>query len=169
MPKTIAEERIKVVALTTKPANIHAPKISELAAGKDLSCKILFSDFRLSPTASDTVNEPALCEPGNSAVPTKSNFEGSLTVFRFLDPATGLAVSAEDEAWDLLKAKGTELWLYVRIGLKYNAAFAAGQDVELYHALTDEPQAPSDLGGYIKKVVPLFVQGDSRVSNPVAA
>ena len=56
MPKTIAEERIKVVALTTKPANIYAPKIAELAAGKDLSCKILFSDFRLSPTASDTVN-----------------------------------------------------------------------------------------------------------------
>ena len=169
MPKTIAEERIKVVALTTKPANIHAPKISELAAGKDLSCKILFSDFRLSPTASDTVNEPALCEPGNSAVPTKSNFEGSLTVFRFLDPVTGLAVAVEDEAWDLLKAKGTELWIYVRYGLKFSGAFAAGQDVEYYHVLTDEPQAPSDLGGYIKKTIPLFVQGDSKVSNTVAA
>jgi hypothetical protein len=39
----------------------------------------------------------------------------------------------------------------------------------MYHALTDEPQAPSDLGGYIKKTIPLFVQGDSKVSNTVAA
>ena len=169
MPKTIAEERIKLVALTTKPANIYAPKVSELAAGKDFSCSVLFSDFRLSPTASDTVSEPALCEGGNSSVPTKSNFEGNLSVFRFIDPLTGLAITLEDFAWAMTKEKGTELHLYKRIGPKYSASFAANQDVEYYHVLTDEPQDPSDFGGYIKKVVPLLVQGDSKVSCTVAA
>ena len=85
MPKTIAEERIKVVALDTPPNNPAAPTVAELTAGTDISCKVLFSDFRLSAVASDTVNEPALCEGGNSAVPGKSNYEGSLTVFRFFD------------------------------------------------------------------------------------
>ena len=169
MPKTIAEERIKLVALTTKPANPYAPKVSELAAGKDISCSVLFSDFRLSPTSSDTVSEPALCEGGNSAVPTKSNFEGKVSIFRYIDPLTGLAVTAEDFAWTLAKEKGTELHLYKRIGPKASAAFAANQDVEYYHALTDEPQDPSDFGGYIKKVIPLLVQGDSKVNCTVAA
>ena len=169
MPKTIAEERIKLVALTTKPVNPYSPKVSELAAGKDLSCSVLFSDFRLSPTASDTVSEPALCEGGNSSVPTKSNFEGNISVFRFIDPLTGAAVTAEDFAWTLAKEKGTEVYLYKRIGPKFSAAFAANQDVEYYHALTDEPQDPSDFGGYIKKVIPLLVQGDSKVNCTVAA
>ena len=169
MPKTIAEERIKLVALTTQPTNPYAPKVSELAAGKDISCSVLFSDFRLSPTASDTVSEPALCEGGNSAVPTKSNFEGSVSVFRFIDPLTGLAITAEDFAWTLAKEKGTELHLYKRIGPLFNAPWAANQDVEYFHALTDAPQDPSDFGGYIKKVIPLLVQGDSKVNCTVAA
>ena len=169
MPKTIAEERIKLVALTTKPANPYNPKVSELAAGKDISCSVLFSDFRLSPTASDTVSEPALCEGGNSAVPTKSNFEGNVSIFRFIDPLTGLAITAEDFAWSLTKDKGTELHLYKRIGPQFNAPWAANQDVEYYHALTDEPQDPSDFGGYIKKMIPLLVQGDSKVNCKVAA
>ena len=169
MPKTIAEERIKLVALTTKPADPRNPKVSELAAGKDLSCSVLFSDFRLSPTASDTVSEPALCEGGNSSVPTKSNFEGNVSIFRFIDPLTGAPITAEDFAWSLTKEKGTELHLYKRIGPRFNSAWAADQDVEYYPAITDEPQDPPVFGGNIKKVVPLLVQGDSKVHCKVAA
>ena len=142
MPKTIAEERIKLVALTTKPANPYAPKVSELAAGKDLSCSVLFSDFRLSPTASDTVSEPALCEGGNSSVPTKSNFEGNVSIFRFIDPLTGAPITAEDFAWTLAKEKGTELHLYKRIGPKFSAAFAADQDVSTTMPSRMSPRTP---------------------------
>ena len=161
MPKTIAEERIKLVALTTKPINPSAPTVAELTAGVDLSLKVMFSDFKLGATGSETVNEPALGEGGNSPALGKSNFEGSLTVFRFLD-ATGAAVVLEDDAWATLKVKGTRLYMYKRIGPKFNAAFAAAQPVEYYHVVTDNPQDPSDLSGYIKKVVPLQVQGDSN-------
>ena len=168
MPKTIAEERIKVVALDTPPNKPAAPTVAELTAGTDISCKVLFSDFRLSAVASDTVNEPALCEGGNSAVPGKSNYEGSLTVFRFFND-TGKPVIEEDDAWELFKTKGAELYLYKRIGPRFDAAWASGQDVEYYHALTDSPQDPTDFSGYIKKRVPLFVQGDSNPNAAVAA
>ncbi len=168
MPKTIAEERIKLVALTEKPANILAPTVTELTAGVDLSCKVMFSDFRLSPTASDTVNEPALCEGGNSTVPGKSNFEGSLTLFRFLDE-NGEPVDTEDAGWDLLRTKGAELYLYKRIGPRFDAAWAADQEAEYYHVLTDLPQDPTDFSGYIKKTIPLFVQGDSSLDVIVAS
>jgi hypothetical protein len=164
MPKTIAEERIKLVALTVAPANPAAPTIAELTAtgAVDLSCKVLFSDFRLSPTASDTVSEPALCEGGNSSVPGKSNYEGSLTLFRFLDE-DGKPVVTEDAGWDLLKTKGADLWLYKRIGPRFDEPYTAGQEIEGYHVLTDLPQDPTDFSGYIKKTIPLFVQGDSVV------
>ena len=168
MPKTIAEERIKLTALTTKPAEPLAPTPAELNAGVELSCKVLFSDFRLSPTASDTVNEPALCENGNSTAPGKSNYEGNITVFRFLDD-DGKPVVAEDDGWELVKEKGTELFLYKRIGPKFSQAWAAADKAEYFHALTDLPQDPTDLTGYIKKTVPLFVQGDSNINVTVAA
>lgn len=168
MPKTIADERIKLVALTTKPASLSAVEVGEANAGVDLSCRIMMSDFRLSPTASDTVNEPALCEGGNSAAPGKSNYEGSLTPFRFLDVA-GAADTANDVAYAALKEKGTELWLIKRVGPKYDEPFAVGDDIEVYHVFTDNPQDPSEFTGYIKKVVPLFVQGDSEINATIVA
>ena len=162
MPKTIAEERIKLVCLSTRPANPAAPTTAELTAGTDLSLKVLFSDFRLSPTASDTLNEPALGEGGNSSVAGKSNYEGNLSLFRFLDDG-GEPIALEDDGWELMKAKGTDLHFYKRIGPVHTTPFASGQDVEYYHAQTDNPQDPQDLAGYIKKVIPLLVQGDSDI------
>ncbi len=167
MPKTIAEERIKLVCLTTKPADVSKPTTSELAAGVDLSMKVLFSDFRLSPVASDTLNEPALGEGGNSSVAGKANYEGNLSVFRFLDD-DGVPIAGEDDGWDLLKVKGSDLHFYKRIGPKHTEPFAAGQDVEYYHAQTDNPQDPQDLAGYIKKTIPLLVQGDSDIHASVS-
>ena len=169
MPKTIADERIKLVALTTAPASLSAPKLTEVnAAGAiDLSCRVMMSDFKLTATASDTVNEPALCEGGNSGAPGKSNYEGSLTPFRFLD-TDGSADPTNDVAYDALKEKGTELWLVKRIGPKFDVAFAVGDEVEVFHVFTDNPQDPSEFTGYIKKVVPLFVQGDTELHAVVA-
>ena len=168
MPKTIADERIKLVALTTKPVSLAAVEVGEANAGVDLSCRIMMSDFRLSPTASDTVNEPALCEGGNSAAPGKSNYEGSLTPFRFLD-VDGAADTVNDVAYAALREKGTELWLIKRVGPRYDVNFAVGDDIEVYHVFTDNPQDPSEFTGYLKKVVPLFVQGDSEINAKIVA
>lgn len=170
MPKTIADERIRLVALPEHPADVKNIKIAELtdAGVVELTFRVLMSDFKLSATASDTVQEPALGEGGNSPAPGKSNYEGSISPFRYLTEA-GVADPTNDVAYEALKEKGTELHLVKRIGPEAGAAFAAGQELEYYHAYTDNPQDPSEFSGYIKKVVPLFVQGDSEIHSKVSA
>lgn len=167
MPKTLADARIKLTALTTKPANPLAPTVTELNAGIDLSCRINKSDYRLSATSSDTNGDQELCAEGNAVTFGASNYEGSLTPFRYLD-ATGKSDSTNDVAWTTLKAKGTELWLYERVGPKYDVTWATGDIADHYHVITDNPQAPSDMTGYIKRVVPLGVQ-DAAMGIVVAA
>lgn len=157
MPKSLADGRIKLVALTTAPANPAAPTPTELNAGIDLSCRILKSDYRLSAVASDTVAEAELCSEGNAVVYGASNYEGSVTPFRYLTDE-GKADAANDVAWDTLKEKGTPLWLYEREGPEYTVPFATGDEVEGYEVITDNPQKPSDRSGFTKRVVPLGVQ-----------
>ena len=157
MPKTLADGRTKLVALTAAPADPEAPTVAELTAGVDLSCKILKSDYRLSATGSDTINEAELCSTGNAVTYGASNYEGTVTVFRYLD-ATGAPETGEDDAWDALKAKGTTLWLVEREGPEYDSAWAAGDEVDVYEVVTDSPQKPTDRTGFIKRTVPLGVQ-----------
>lgn len=159
MPKTLADARTRLTILITKPANLAQPKLTELnhASAIDASCKVLKSDFRLSPTASDTVADTELCTDGNAVTFGSSNYEGTVTPFWYLD-ATGKSVALEDTVYQALKVKGTTLWFVLREGPKYDAAWAVGDAVEVYEVVTDNPQKPSDRAGYIKRVVPLGVQ-----------
>lgn len=157
MPKTLADARTRLAVLTTKPVSLTAPTAAELNAGIDASCRILKSDYRLSPTSSDTVADTELCTDGNAVTFGSSNYEGSVTPFWYLD-AAGKSAVAEDMVYQALKTKGTALWFVEREGPKYSVAFAAGDVVEIYTVITDHPQKPSDRAGYIKRVVPLGVQ-----------
>ena len=157
MPKTIADARTKLAILTTKPANPAAPTVTELTAGIDASCRILYSDYRLSPTASDTIPDRELCAEGNAVVYGASNYEANISPFRYLDE-DGKSETLEDVVYQALKVKGTTVWLVEREGPRYEDAWAAGDDVEVYEVITDNPQKPSDRGGYIKRVTPLGVQ-----------
>lgn len=157
LPLTLADGRIKLTALTVAPADPAAITVTELTAGVELSCKINKPDYRLSPTASDTVPDQPLCQEGNAVTFGNSNYEGSLTVLRFLD-ATGLPEAEEDEAWDLLRTKGTILWLVERTGPKHDVEWAAADEYALYKVLTDNPQKPTDLAGYVKYMIPVGVQ-----------
>lgn len=159
MPKSLADGRVKVVALTTKPANPYAPTVQELTSGVDISCRILSSDYALGPTTSDRIAEKELCKEGNANAIGASNYAGSVTPFRYFDNATKQADEAEDNVYQMLKAKGTTLFLYERQSAKKSTeAFAVGDEVDGYEVVTDNPQKPSDMGGYIKRVVPLEVQ-----------
>jgi hypothetical protein len=157
MPKTLADGRTKLVALSTKPANPTAPTVTELTSGTDLSCQVLKSDYRLSAVASDTVSDTELCAEGNAVTYGASNYEGTVTPFWYLDDQ-GQPDATENDPWDLLREKGTNLWLVEREGPKYDVPFAAGDEVEVYEVVTDNPQKPSDRTGYIKRTVPLGVQ-----------
>ena len=161
MPATLADGRLRLRALTTAPENPGAVTAAEADAGEKLECRILKSDFRLSPTNSDTVPDTVLCSEGNAVTFGASNYEGTVTPLRYLD-GTGAAEVDNDVAWELLKEKGTHLWLLLSEGKHHEEDFAATDEYELYEVITDEAQKPTDRAGYVKRVVPLGVQDHRR-------
>lgn len=155
MPKTLADANVALVLLDSAPADPAAITAAEFAAGTRLECRVM--DYRLSATGSDAVSQTELCNATNASAPGRSNYEGNVTVFRYLT-AEGLADDLNDVAWDALKAKGTTLHLVEREGPAHDADGAAGQEVSYYEVITDDPQKPTDRAGFIRREVPLFVQ-----------
>lgn len=155
MPKTLAEEHIALVAFEEPPANPAAITVTEWNAAIRLECRIL--DYRLSPTDSETLQQSEFCEGSNAQVPTKSNYEGSITPFRYLLP-TGLTDPTNDIAWEMLKEKGTTLYLADREGPMHDAVGAAGQEYSYYEVITDNPKVPSERSGFQRREQTLYVQ-----------
>lgn len=166
MPKTLADARTRLAILTVAPAVKGAPTVVELTAGIDASCRLLKSDYRLSPTSSDTVPDTELCSEGNAVTFGASNYEGSVTPFWYLDE-DGQSDVTTDTVYQALKEKGTELWFVEREGPRYDEPWTVGDAIEIYHVITDNPQKPSDRAGYIKRVIPLGVQ-DADITATVA-
>lgn len=167
MPKTLADARTRVSIMTVAPADMDALELGELTAGIDASCRLLKSDYRLSPTASDTVDDTELCSEGNAVTFGASNYEGTVTPFWYLDQ-DGKLVALDNATWEALKEKGSELWIAEREGPKYDEPWAVGDQYDVYRVITDNPQKPADRAGYIKRVVPLGVQ-DARLNKLVVA
>ena len=158
MPKTLADQKIRLTFLTVKPADPRSPTVAELTAGVDLSCSIMKSDFQLGATGDETISEATLCEPGQGNDMGATTFAGTMTVFRMLDDS-GKAVLEEDVAYAALKAKGTKGWIVEREGPQYDVPWTAGDEVEVYEVTTGSVQKPSDRSaGYIKRTIPLGVQ-----------
>ncbi|WP_159622673.1 hypothetical protein [Ruania rhizosphaerae] len=158
MPKTLADGRVKLTALTTKPADVAAITITELGAGTEAACSINKSDYRLSATGSTPITEQEMCRKGEGNTPGPTQYEGSVTPFWYLDE-TGQPDPAAMEVWDLLKTKGTTLWLVERDGPEEDVDWAEGDEYVVYEVVTDEPQVPTDrFTGFIKRIVPLGVQ-----------
>lgn len=158
MPKSLADGKIKLTLLTEPPADPANPTATELNAGIDIQCNILKSDFRLSATASDTVADTELCADGNAVVFGASNYEGTMTVFRYFDE-TGAVDPAADTAFAAAREKGTPLHLAMREnGRKHDVDWTSAEEGEYWHVISDEPQMPSDRGGYIKRTIPLGPQ-----------
>ncbi|MCH8613472.1 hypothetical protein [Arsenicicoccus dermatophilus] len=163
MPKSLADGHIKLTALTTPPKDWKAATLAELNAGLDISCRVLSGDYKLGATESDTVDEKALCQDGNVKVPTVSNYEANLILFRYFDPATGKAETAAvdnvgDGAYQMMKLKGTTVYLVQRFTSKKSTEpWASGDEYRIFEVLTDNPvDQPAE--GYIKAQVPVLVQ-----------
>lgn len=159
-PRTLADGRVRLVFLPTLKGPA-APTVAELGSATDLSCRVLKSDFRASPVASETISGMnALCETSNASAPGQSNYEVSLSVFRWFDPSKpGQKDALGDVAYQALKVKGTHGYLVKReTGKEYSEPFAEGDEVEVYEIVTDNPQSPTDPGGFIRRTIPTFVQ-----------
>lgn len=155
MPKTLADANVALVLLAAAPADPTKITVAEFDAGTRLECRVM--DYRLSATGSDAIQQTELCNPTNASAPGRSNYEGNMTVFRYLT-AAGLADSTNDVAWDAVKAKGTTLHLVEREGPAHAGDGEASEEVSYYEVITDDPQKPTDRTGYIRREIPLLVQ-----------
>lgn len=165
MPKQISDEHIALVALPEPPADPKNITIEEYEAGIQLQCRIM--DYRLSATASDTVPSGELCAGNNAQAPGRSNYEGNVTVFRYLTGA-GLADPTNDIGWTTFKDKATTLHLVEREGPEHDAAAAAGQEYSYYEVVTDNPTKPTERSGFIRREIVLLVQKASENRKLVA-
>lgn len=155
MPKSIADEHIALVEFTAPPDDIEAITEEEWDAAEPLQCRIM--DFRLSPVASDTVQQSELCVATNASVPTKSNYEGNITIFRYYN-ADGTPDPAGDIAFESFRRKGESHYLGVRQGPEHDADAADGQEYSYFEVIQDTPTDPTDRGGFLRKEVQLYVQ-----------
>lgn len=152
--RSLAEGRIKLTLLTTKPANPAAPTAAELNAGIDASCKVTKDGFRWTMTDSDTIDDAPLCVTGKAVAPGPDNYDLAIQIYRYWLVAGG-ADPAEDVLYDALKTKGTTMWGYVRITDKLGTEnWVAGEEIHLgVEFWNDWPQHVD--GGWIKLRVPL--------------
>lgn len=158
MPKSLADGKIKLSLLTIQPADPTKPTPGELNGGTDISCDILASAYTFGPADSDRVNEKALCTVGNTNAIGASNYAADITLFRYYDSG-GDVDTGEDVAFQALMTKGTVAWLYERESGKLSTeTWANGDEAFGAKVITDEPQKPSDMGGYIKHRIPMEPQ-----------
>lgn len=162
MGLSLADGRIKLSIMSVKPADPYHPTQEELEAGIDAAMRVLSSDFKLGATASDTVNEKPVGAEGNVSVLTTSNYEATLTAFRYFDgqgkAETGAAGEIGDAVFQALKVKGSRVWIAKRFtSKKSTAAWATGDEVEVYEIVTDNA-TDAEATGYIKKRVPVSVE-----------
>jgi hypothetical protein len=147
-------------------ADIEAPTLAELAAGRDLTC-IMVSTYKVQMDGSDTTSERAVCEEANTDAPTMKNYSGTFELFRQWDDVTEAWETADLLQWLDYKDVGH---FVRRTGFSKDTAYAAGQMAEVYKFMADEAQMPAGTGsGYLKATVPMLKQGAATVRAVVAA
>lgn len=166
--KTLADGRIALWALTAKPQNIATPSVSEINAGKKISCHIMKSDYALGADSDSEITEQEMCKTGEGKAPGPTSYAGNLTVFRYLDD-NGQPDPSEDFVWDLIKKKGTTIWLVEREGPVESKNIAEGDIVSVYEVVLGTPTKPSDrFAGYIKRTAKLNVMNAAEEVKVVA-
>ena len=157
MPLTMADQRRRIAVLTVPPADPeNGVTLAEANAATRLECRILRNGTVLGATGNGTVDEKLVCEPIDSTKWGNRQFEGQqLVIARFLTPA-GLADAINDVAFTTFK-EPTELWIIDSEGPLDSAAFAAGQEYDLFRIETVKPTKPTERTGYIKRIVPFSI------------
>ena len=155
--KTLADGRIALWALTTKPKDMAKISVEEIKAGKKISCHIMKNDYALGAESDTEITEQEMCKKGEGKAPGPTTYAGNITVLRYLDEA-GKPVAADDFVWDLIKKKGTTIWLVEREGPVESNEIASGDIVSVYEAVLGTPTKPSDrFAGYIKRTAKLNI------------
>ncbi|MGC0144941.1 hypothetical protein [Pseudactinotalea sp. Z1732] len=166
--RSLYEGNIRLEALSTAPADIDAITVTELGDGVRVSRAIMRNAYRLSPTGSDTIDEPGLEDTGNTGSYGASNYEVMLPLFRYFDD-TGQSHPEQDVAYNVFTGKGVVLHLVERIGPPASKEWEAGDPYNYYPVVLDDPQQPTDLTGYQKVQQPARVTGQVSLRAEVTA
>lgn len=167
MPKSLAAGHTKLIladsALMSAADDKTALSLAtDFATMTDISCRIAQSDFKLGPSGSNTVSDPAVCDEIAADVPTSSKYDGNITPFRYFDETgkaeTGTGGEIGDAAFQAVKEKGATIWILRRDTSKLSTdALEVGDEYQLFECVCDDYQeTPQD--GWIKHPTPLFVQ-----------
>lgn len=169
MPRALAAGKKKIAIMASKPTAANDAAMEALAASVftgsgviDAACRIAQDGYKLGAKEDKTVTDSAVCEAVESEVPTFSQYEGSVTVFRYFDETgkaeTGVAGEIGDAVFQAMKKRGTTLWIAQReTSKKSTDAWGAGDEYDLYEVITGTPQQV-DGDGYIKRTITLYVQ-----------
>lgn len=145
-----------------------SPSAAVLTNDNNISCAIT-TGYSLNPTDSDTDDTSTICDSANVATPTFRNFEGNLTMIREEIGQNEDQASGRYKAWEFFKHKGAEGWLVRRIrGLNFEPA-EAGQKVEIYSFITDNPQEGAEDSAVVTYTVPFLPQGFSILNVALGA
>ena len=144
-PKMLTDDNVRLVWVPVI-ADYHAPTVSELTAGIDLSCLITAADYSLGATGDDSIADPAMCDSTNSSVPGRTTYEAAMNFFRFNE-------TVDDVAWATFTGKGISGYLVERLGhavgtKAHEVAWTAADEVSVYEVITNTPQkiSPSNAG-----------------------
>ncbi|MCO1338089.1 hypothetical protein BJH93_04145 [Kocuria polaris] len=156
MARTARDGNLKISILTTEPADPAAPTDTELEAGIDASDVVAMSDLAWGATDSDTISERAVGDRGNMTNPGASNYGLGMTFFRSHD---GSVPDAADDAYQAVKTKGTEVWVYVRETDEFaDAPWAATNEIYLGGRVKTDTPTRVGTDGNIKMRVPMHPQ-----------
>lgn len=153
--KVAADGKKKFTLLTTAPAAASGiPNVTELNAGKDISCAVLDSDANWSSAASDRFNEKAACQKGNSQALGAANYDTALTFLREYLEAGGADKTGEDSGYEAVRVRGTTSWIYLRESDKDSTEDWAAGDI-------------IDLGGEVVSDAPMRVNNDGNLKRRI--
>ncbi|MFE5514456.1 hypothetical protein ACFQ9J_28375 [Streptomyces sp. NPDC056529] len=159
MADLISDGKTRVVWLSTV-ANLNAPTVAELNAGADYTKRITPDGLKLDPTTAD-VDTSSLASKFDTGTVGRVSFDTEITFKRGDNPT-------DDAPFTTLKY-GVSGFLFVRRGLDFTAAWAAGQKVEGYPITCAEPANMSPTANEVMKFVSKMKVTDTPATSATVA
>lgn len=153
MARMLSAGRTKVTLLTTAPANVGLPTVTELNAGIDISDLIPRSNFRWAAGDPNTETDSPISAEFDAEVPVAKTYDLGFGLYRQFLTAGGFDTEA---AFDAVKEMGGTVYVYARRMDKLSgAAWAATDEIYLGGEVTSGGAKSVD-GGYQKYEVNFY-------------
>lgn len=141
------------IALITTLSSTTAPTVAQLNAGADISADIPVDGLRIDRSTS-TVARPLWASRHDAVAPDRFSTSVELVGFRSTQ-------AGAETLWDAVSTFGAARYLVVRRGVAWDAAWAAGQSVEVLTCRLGKRSTVASNAGVALFSVPLMVLADN--------